>query len=420
MAPMTASYPFTRPGLIVAQPFGDFLVVTIPSRVLLDVAYSDRLRAERKDDGTYALDGSQRPIAEPRLKEIARFIDSESASFPNSIILAANYRAEDGLIEEDEGLKWSVDSDGDNIRGTLTIPTSAKLAPIIDGQHRLFGFNFATNKERLEMPLLCAIFFDLPKPYQAFLFATINANQRPVNKSLTYELFGYNVEEESPEKWTPEKLSVFLTRKLLIDPKSPFFDHIIISAENDFAPKLAKVRNERGWAVSTATVVEGIVKLISQNPKRDAYAMGGKITYEGKDRSILRGSSDLSPLRTLYIEKGDDIIYTSVRNFFTAVSEVLWKEASSDSLIRKTVGIQALFDLARKLMVGMVAKKDSRTAEFEKQLRPAGKVNFADPFFQTSGTGRQRIRNCLELALGLKTLANINKNQEEYGRLVHL
>jgi DNA phosphorothioation-associated DGQHR protein 1 len=417
---MIEPYPFERPGLIVSQPFGDFLVVTIPARVLLDVAYSDRLRAERKEDGTYALDGSQRPIAEPRLKEIARFIDSESASFPNCIILAANYRAEDGLIEEDEDAKWSLSSNKDGITGSLTIPTPAKLAPIIDGQHRLFGFNFTTNHERLEMPLICAIFFDLPKPYQAFLFATINANQRPVNKSLTYELFGYNVEEESPEKWTPEKLSVFLTRKLLIDPKSPFLNHILISAENDFAPRLAKIRNEGGWAVSTATVVEGIVKLISQNPKRDAYAMGGKITYEGKGRSSLRGSPDSSPLRSLYIEGGDDIIYTSVRNYFSAVNEVLWQEVNPDSLIRKTVGVQALFDLARKLMVEMVEKKDSRIQEFAKKLRPARKIDFADPFFQTSGTGRQRIRNCLELSLGLKTLDDINKNQKEYERLLQL
>jgi DNA phosphorothioation-associated DGQHR protein 1 len=417
---MSELYPFIRTGVLVSQPFGDFLVVTIPARVLLDVAYSDRLKAEKQNDGTYTLDGSQRPLAEPRLKEIARFIDSESASFPNSIILAANYRVADGMIEEEENLKWGLSPDDNGTTGALTIPTSTKLAPIIDGQHRLFGFNFATKKERLEMPLLCAVFFDLPKPYQAFLFATINANQRPVNKSLTYELFGYNVEDEKPEKWTPEKLSVFLTRKLLIDPKSPFFEHIIIAAENDFAPRLAKVRLERGWAVSTATVVEGILRLISKNPKRDAYAMGGRVSYEGKDRSTLRDISDGSPLRALYIDKSDDIIYTGVKNFFSAVKEVLWKEVNSDSLIRKTVGIQALFDLARSQMGEMASKKDFRAAQFEEILQPARRLNFADSFFQTSGTGRQRIRNCLELCLKLKTLDDIVSDREEYRRLCKL
>ena len=46
------------------------------------------------------------------------------------------------------------------------------------------------------MELLCAIFVDLPKPFQAQLFATINSTQKPVNKSLTYEMFGYNVDDE--------------------------------------------------------------------------------------------------------------------------------------------------------------------------------------------------------------------------------
>lgn len=421
MDEMNGKYPFTCPGFIVSQPFGEFFVATIPARILLDVAYSDRLTADRQPDGSYTLGGSQRPLAERRLKEIGQFIGSQSASFPNSIILAANYRADDGLIEEEEKSKWSLSLDKDSLTGTLVIATHLKLAPIIDGQHRLFGFNYAEAQGRLDMPLLCAIFFDLPRPYQAFLFATINANQRPVSKSLTYELFGYNVEDESPEKWTPEKLAVFLTRKLATDPSSPFRNHIIIAAENDFAPRMAEVRREHGWAVSTATVVEGIVKLISRNPKRDAYQMGGSLSYEGKDRSTLHNeSTDSSPLRSLYISKSDDIIYTGVKNFFAAVTNLFWKGANPDSYIRKTVGIQALFDLARSLMGGMVAKKDFRIARFEERLGPARHLDFADRFFQTSGTGRQRIRNCLELCLRLKTLADIGSDHEDYRRLCNL
>jgi DGQHR domain-containing protein len=182
---MNGLYPFQCSGLIVEQPFGEFLVVNIPAVLLLDVAYSDRLTADRRPSGSYRLGGSQRPRVERRLKEIGQFIDTPSAAFPNAIILAANYREEDGLIEEEEDRKWSVSTDKAGLTGTLQIPTRAKLAPIIDGQHRLFAFTYAENKKRLDMPLLCAVFFDLPKPYQAFLFATINANQRPVSKSLT-------------------------------------------------------------------------------------------------------------------------------------------------------------------------------------------------------------------------------------------
>jgi DNA phosphorothioation-associated DGQHR protein 1 len=416
---MNGNYPFSCSGLLLSQPFGEFFIAPIPARILLDVAYGDRLKAERQVGGSYELFGSQRKKSDPRLREIGQFIDSQTASFPNSIILAANYKEDDGLIEEQEGQKWSLAPDAEYRTGMLTIPTKTKLAPIIDGQHRLFGFNYVKDKSRLEMVLLCAIFFDLPKPYQAFLFATINANQRPVSKSLTYELFGYNVQDESPDKWTPEKFAVFLTRKLGSDADSPFQNHITIAAENDFAPRMADVRRQHGWAVSTATVVEGILRLISSNPKRDAYSMGGSSTYEGKSRSILNiQTGDRSPLRQLYILMSDDLIYTGVRNFFTAVNLTLWEDASASSLIRKTVGVQALFDLARKIMGERVSKRDFRTPQFQEILAPARGLDFADPFFQTSGTGRQRIRNMLELRLRLKTLDEMDTNREDYERLL--
>lgn len=417
---MNGDYPFSRTGLVVSQPFAEFFVTEIPARILLDVAYSDRLTAEKTGDAYYTLRGSQRPKAERRLKEIAEFINSKTASFPNSIILAANYREDNGLIEEDERCKWRLEIPPENPIGTLTVPTSAKLAPVIDGQHRLFAYNYA-DRENLKMPLLCAIFFDLPKPYQAFLFATINANQRPVSKSLTYELFGYNVEDEPPQKWTPEKLAVFLTRKLATESGSPFRDHIIIAAENDFAPRMAQVRKEHGWAVSMATVVEGIVNLISHNPKQDAYRIGGSLAYEGKNRSVLLNESpDSRPLRRLYIANSDEIIYAGVRNFFLAVSNTIWKNASPDSYIRKTVGIQALFDVLRTIIEDRVQEKDFRVSRFEERTARAVRVDFADRFFQTSGTGRQRIRNTLQLCLGLKTLDRIGPDVEDYRRIAQL
>jgi DGQHR domain-containing protein len=94
------------------------------------------------------------------------------------------------------------------------------VAAVVDGQHRLFGFE-AVSDERKKMPLACAIFLDLPTPQQASVFATINFNQKPVSKSQTYELFGYNLDDEPPESWSPEKLSVFIARKLNVDPQSP-------------------------------------------------------------------------------------------------------------------------------------------------------------------------------------------------------
>lgn len=417
---MNTHYPFCRPGLVVSQEFGQFFVAAIPARVLLDTAYSDRLTAVRKSNGTYVLEGSQRKLVERRMREIGMFIDGSSAAFPNSVIIAANYREEDGLVEEDESSKWRFDVAQDGLSGRLTIPKPAKLAPIIDGQHRLFGFNFTTKPERLDMPLLCAIYFDLPKPYQAYLFATINANQRPVTKSQTYELFGYNVEDEPPERWTPEKLAVFLTRKLNTESESPFRDHIVVAAENDFAPTIAEIRRSGNWAVSTATVVEGIVRLISSNPKKDAYAMDGKLEYQVQDRSVIEPARDpkQTPLRELYRSKNDDLIYTGVRNYFNAVNRLFWHKAAPDSYIRKTVGVQALFDVAKPIMCDRVEQKDFREQGFEERLESAAHIDFADRHFEASGRGRQWIRTSIELCIGLRGLDSVKPEDRDAFRKI--
>lgn len=420
------TYPFKAAGLVVKQPFSDFFVVTLPAEVLLDTAFSDRLKAVRTVDGSYRLEGSQRKLMEGRLKEIGKFIDTAGAAFPNAIILAANYREEDGLIEEAEEKKWQFEISDGKPTGVLTINEPAKLAPIIDGQHRLFGFNFASANTRLQTPLVCAIYFELPKPYQAFLFATINSNQRPVNKSQTYELFGYNVEDEPPQRWTPEKLSVFLTRKLNSEQDSPFFRKVVIAAENDLVPSMAEARRAGDWAVSTATIVEGIVKLISSNPKLDTYAMAGAIHYEGNTRSVLASlrPSDKAPLRQLYLEENDKLILGFVKNYFRAAADTVWKEASPRSYIRKTVGVQALFDIGRVLSSEAVQERTVSVNFFAQRLEHARRIDFADTFFQASGTGRTRIRTTLELALGLRPRSDLDENARlrrdaaEYRRLL--
>jgi len=52
---MSGAYPFTRPGVLISQPFGEFFVTSIPAEVLLDVAYSDRVKAVKQNDDTYSM-----------------------------------------------------------------------------------------------------------------------------------------------------------------------------------------------------------------------------------------------------------------------------------------------------------------------------------------------------------------------------
>lgn len=416
-------FPVRTPVLKVVQPLGEYFAAVLPAELLLQVTYSDPLRILGfSESGDYELKGHQRKLVEGRLKAIGRFIDTVEAAFPNSIILAANY-SESGELVEDEAVRWSVEFNQENEAvGMLIIPSAAKLAAIVDGQHRLYGFREASIEERRAMPLLTAIYLDLPNPFQAYLFATINYNQKPVNKSQTYELYGFNLEEEPPEAWSPEKTAVFLCRKLNTDPTSPLKDRIIVAAQSDAAVELTARAQKKDWAVSTATVVEGLLRLFSGNPKRDRDLMHRKEAGKGRERKLLatEDAQDKTPLRRLYLESNDLLIFTLTKNYFSAVSEILWK-TDHRSYIRKTVGIQALFDILKLICTEAIDARDVSQQFFAQKLAPCKSLHFTDDFFQASGTGRQRIRNALELKLGLKTLADVKEaDRPSYKRIASL
>jgi len=389
--------PLKFPALKIDQPLGLFYVSVLPAELMLDVCFSDQLRATRITENTYQLEGTQRNVTDERLRLIASYLDRYDSAFPNSIILAANYKEEDGTIEEDTSVRWSIASSLGACH-ELHIPSRRRLAAVIDGQHRLFAFKFAS-AERLHTNLICSIFLDLPKPFQAQLFATINSTQRPVDKSLTYELFGYNIAEEAAEYWSPDKLAVFLARKLNVDSESRLKGRIIIAPENDFD---LRAGSDGSWQVSMATIVEGILRLISSNPKQDTNEL---LTPTQKTREVLRKSSrpDKSPLREAYLDSNDRLIYTILLNFLEAADEVFWKKATGTSFIIKTVGVQALLDILRKLCASVITDKDLSVAYFRRHLDAAGSIDFAGPEFRNaSGSGRSFIRRSIEQRIGLR------------------
>ena len=69
----------------------------------------------------------------------------------------------------------------------------------------------------------------------------------------------------------------------------------------------------------------------------------------------------------------------------------MWSHAAPTSYIRKTIGIQALFDVLRFLGAKGV------TGDFEKVLKGSKNVNFSDAFYQASGKGRVRVKNTILL-----------------------
>ena len=387
----------------VDQPLAPFVLAMIPSNILLETCYSIPASVG-EDRSLYSVVGAQRGLREKRLDEIGRYLESADAAIPNTIILGANYNRDGTPV--DPSRRWRLESTPMNGVYDLVIPVAEEVASIIDGQHRLMAFE---HTEKTNMHLACSIYLDLPVAYHAFVFATINFNQQKVDRSLAYQLFGASLDEEPSDSWSPEKVAVFLARKLNADADSPFAERLRLGLEDSD-------QGGQRRAISLATVVDGILSLVSKDPKRDRDELAKK-PMRSRNRKLLgEGGADKTPLRELYRVGNDLAIYQVCRNFFAAAKEVFWDDSDERSFIGKTVGVQALFDVLRQTLSQKRIKiEDARKGAFMDILNPLGRVNFADAFFQASGTGRTRIRNVLQLGIGARDMESVRADETDRG-----
>ena len=398
----------------VEHPMGEFYLTALPAGLLVNCTFSDPVK-----DFEDGLLGLERRIDQKRVKEIGAYIQTYEAVFPGTIILAANWLQGNERLPEDDERAWRVEVRGEELADIIIPYDDVKVTAIVDGQHRVNGFrNIAMNpsaikqedvQRLMEMKLPCAVFFGLTPPQQATVFATINYNQKQVNKSLTYRLFGYNLQEEKSEHWTPEKLAVFLARKLNIDEDSPFKGHVKVAAIDG---RLVS-ENRDTWVVSVATIVEGFLSLYSRNPKRDRDTM---LLRRSSTRDDLKALEDDTPLRDDYIKGYDGLIYDCVKNYFNVVCKKLWCRPEN-GVLHKTAGVQALFSVLVRFVLSKRNAGDVREPVWEQMLEPLWRKNvaFTDPLLtETSARGRSRIVETILVALDSSRLNIVNIKDEKF------
>jgi len=150
--------------------------------------------------------GYQRYLSQKRLREIGEYIKKPRATFPNSIIINL------------DPTKARFIASPDGRRGTLIIKKEMGVAWIIDGQHRLLGFNYSEGKE---FDLLVSAYLGLNIPDQATIFKIINSTQVGVSPSLIYDLIDLTKDAEFSEKRAHE-----IVKALNEDDDSPWKNKI--------------------------------------------------------------------------------------------------------------------------------------------------------------------------------------------------
>ena len=150
--------------------------------------------------------GYQRYRDESRCRRIAEFINEPTSALPGSILL--NLRGSATFVSDSE----------EDSHGMLLIPNRKGTAWIVDGQHRMGGFEYT---ER-EFMLPVVLFENLPRRQEMINFSIINDTQKGINTSLTLSLLGELRENIEDWKIQAHDIAYQLNR----DPDSPWFERI--------------------------------------------------------------------------------------------------------------------------------------------------------------------------------------------------
>jgi DGQHR domain-containing protein len=305
--------------LKVTQPIGDLFVASIEHDVLCKISYFDvrRVLQERRDVERYL--GIQRPLVPRRVADLEDYVNFVDATFPSSIILAIDdeYASYDTKREKLTLRNYKEGEDSPSI-------AISEIARVLDGQHRIAGLaNF--NGPLFGLPVTIFVGSDIAD--QAYIFSTVNLEQTKVSKSLVYDLFEL-ARTRSPQK-TCHNIAVALDR----DQRSPFYQRI---------KRLGFATQDRKFETLTqATFVEGVLPLISDEPKKDR-----DLLLRGEELTEVRGAEAKRLIfRNMFIDDKDLDIAKIIHNYFDAVRE-RWEEAwdyrGEGRMLNRTNGFKAL------------------------------------------------------------------------------
>jgi DGQHR domain-containing protein len=298
----------------IEQPIGKFYIGKVKAGDLFDICKADVRRIEMKDEIENYI-GIQRPLNQQRVNEIKEYVKTLDASFPNSIILSLNSKY---LIN-------NTNSD----TGELIIERDKNAATIIDGQHRLSGFEVYKPNN---FDLIVTIFLDMENEEKALLFSIINTKQTKINPSLASDLLEFSKID------TPSKISHNIAKAMNNDKQSPWFDKI----------KMLGTKSEiyKEEIITQSAFTAEITKLICKEDDLFTIRDNLKKHSRQKLKELYNYDIDKIIFWDLYTEEKEEVIYKILDNFFRALSKEFPKEwVNKRYILSKTTGYKAFMNL---------------------------------------------------------------------------
>jgi DGQHR domain-containing protein len=373
----------------IVQPIGELYSTSISWDILRKIAFTNpRILMGIDENGKEEYSGIQRLLSPERKKEIAAYVNKDlSATFPSSIIINIPQQEVDAISINPTIQLDIVDDGQSDVPKNIPVgynqsiqfpelflfvfPFKENVAQIIDGQHRMSGFENSSEDLRFDLPV--TIFVEQLIDKQAEIFSTINGKQTRVTPSLVYDLFGLSL------KRSPYKVANEMVKLLNESDSSPIKNWIrILGKANDFYS---------GY-ITQSTVVKNLLLLYCGNIKqaeedKRVLASGKKPT----DKPSL--TSRETVFRDLFINEEDEIIFKSLLNFYNAVKNTFSAEWDrQDTVLNKTVGFNALF----KVFIVMAKKgrvNNSLSFDFfKKELEPSSNISFDGILLSSKGVNQ--------------------------------
>ncbi|MBK7646685.1 MAG: DGQHR domain-containing protein [Betaproteobacteria bacterium] len=371
----------------VTQPIGTFYIGCVPATLLLE-----KTRIERRGLSESERLNVQRRLNTSRTTEIADYTRRINATFPTSIIVAADG---DNLHFDPERSKLIVGKEVENPTtnggGAIyeALGEDDSLGLVIDGQHRIEGLRKAAKihgkdiLNNFEMPVV--FMFDMSLEDMAEVFRTINSKQRPVDPSLIIDLFGL-ARDRSPRK-TCHSLALGFNDT----EGSPLWHGLKM---------LGKRQNDTEY-LSQGSFAKYVLPMISRAPDDDELRLMKNLELPPDPRA---------PLREFFIDKQDELVSRILWNYLSAAQTVFpleWDEAPKEHLLRKTVGFSALMKVFTAICPQMLdagdVSEDAFVLFFAKSRDGLGSQPFANSRYASSEAEASRMARAILNAAGIIT-----------------
>jgi len=285
IGPKEASYR----ALLITQNGRRFYFATIPVNDLFPYCF-----VSRRDEEPTA--GFQRALNESRADDIARYLSEGTGSIPSNIVLSAQKSA---------SLKYSTRA------GSIQFLPSQGAFLVLDGQHRLWGYEKCSVKHRVPV----AIYAGLTRAEEAKLFIDINTTQRGVPAALLLDIKQIAEIESNKEQLLRE-----IFDRLQRDSRSPLAGKL--SASQSLTGRISRVTFNR--AVSTALGSGVLLNADSDSRYRLILNYLNAFDAELSDKKLLA--------RSAYFEAVFEVLDEVVRNSLTLAGDA--KTESLQKIVR--------------------------------------------------------------------------------------